>query len=156
MIVIFGAIAELEPNLITERLRTDKRRANLEGQRIERTPLDIDREAAHRDRFILKGAMLFATWLHDPFRPTRELDLMGCGANDAESIAETFQAICGTEVPDDGVAFDIEGLTATPVREELSRAVFKLKLNAVIDGARIPIQIDNGFGEAITPRRGKG
>jgi hypothetical protein len=31
----------------------------------------------HRDRFILKGALLFVTWLPDPFRPTRDLDLLG-------------------------------------------------------------------------------
>jgi len=46
--------------------------------------------------------MLFVTWLHDPFRPTRDLDLLGYGANDAESIADTLKAICSTEVPDDG------------------------------------------------------
>ena len=33
----------------------------------------------HRDRFILKGAMLFVTWVTDPFRPTRDLDLLGHG-----------------------------------------------------------------------------
>jgi hypothetical protein len=31
----------------------------------------------HRDRFILKGAMLFATWIPDPFRSTRDLDVLG-------------------------------------------------------------------------------
>src|SRR3546814_11703706 len=30
----------------------------------------------HRDRFILKGAMTFVTWVADPFRPTRDLDLL--------------------------------------------------------------------------------
>ena len=29
----------------------------------------------HRDRFILKGAMLFVTWMADPFRPTRDLEI---------------------------------------------------------------------------------
>ena len=33
----------------------------------------------HRDRFILKGAMLFVTWVADPFRPTHDLDLLGSG-----------------------------------------------------------------------------
>jgi hypothetical protein len=33
--------------------------------------------SVHRDRFILKGALLFVTWLDDPFRPTRDLDLLG-------------------------------------------------------------------------------
>jgi DNA invertase Pin-like site-specific DNA recombinase len=50
MIVILGAIAELERNLIIERVRAGMRRAKLEGQRLGRAPLDIDREALLRDR----------------------------------------------------------------------------------------------------------
>lgn len=105
----------------------------------------------HRERFILKGAMLFVTWLHDPFRPTRDLDLLGYGANDTESLTATFKAICATDVPDDGVNFDIEGLTAAPIREELEYGGVRVQTYAIIDGARIPIQIDIGFGDIITP-----
>ena len=66
----------------------------------------------HRDRFILKGAMLFVTWVADPFRPTRDLDLLGQGPNDAEAIAKTFRAIFAQPVADDGVTFDVAALTA--------------------------------------------
>lgn len=51
MIVIIGAIAELERNLIIERVRAGMRRAKLEGRRIGRRPLDVDREAILRDRY---------------------------------------------------------------------------------------------------------
>jgi DNA invertase Pin-like site-specific DNA recombinase len=50
MIVIIGAIAELERNLIIERVRAGMRRAKLEGRRLGRPPLEIDREAVLRDR----------------------------------------------------------------------------------------------------------
>jgi DNA invertase Pin-like site-specific DNA recombinase len=50
MIVIIGAIAELERNLIIERVRAGMRRAKLEGRRIGREPLDVDRPAVLRDR----------------------------------------------------------------------------------------------------------
>ena len=50
----------------------------------------------HRDRFILKGALLFVTWIADPFRPTRDLDLLGYGANSPEELADTFKTICST------------------------------------------------------------
>ncbi|MGA8104122.1 MAG: recombinase family protein [Candidatus Acidiferrales bacterium] len=50
MIVIASAIAELERNLIVERVRAGTRRARLEGRQIGRTPLDIDREQVVRDR----------------------------------------------------------------------------------------------------------
>jgi len=107
--------------------------------------------SAHRDRFVLKGAMLFATWVADPFRPTRDLDLLGYGDNDPESIAETFSAICAEPVADDGVTFDVAGLEATPIREEVEYGGVRVRTAATIDGARIPIQVDIGFGDAITP-----
>jgi DNA invertase Pin-like site-specific DNA recombinase len=50
MVVIIGAIAELERNLIVERVKAGMRRARLEGQRIGRPRLEIDRQALRRDR----------------------------------------------------------------------------------------------------------
>ena len=50
MIIIIGAIAELERNLIIERVRAGMRRAKLEGRRLGRAPLDVDRAAILRDR----------------------------------------------------------------------------------------------------------
>lgn len=50
IVVIIGAIAELERNLIVERVRAGMRRARLEGRHIGRPPLDFDRAAILRDR----------------------------------------------------------------------------------------------------------
>ncbi len=50
IVIIIGAIAELERNLIIERVRAGMRRAKLEGRHIGRTPLDFDRSAVLRDR----------------------------------------------------------------------------------------------------------
>ena len=66
-------------------------------------------------------------------------------------MADTFKAICSTTVSDDGVTFDVEGLTAAPIREDLEYGGVRVHTHAVIDGARIPIQIDIGFGDVITP-----
>jgi Nucleotidyl transferase AbiEii toxin, Type IV TA system len=105
----------------------------------------------HRDRFILKGAMLFVTWVADPFRPTRDLDLLGSGDNGAEAIAETFRVICAQPVADDGAIFDVAALEAAPIREEAEYGGVRVRTTATIDGARIPIQVDIGFGDAVTP-----
>lgn len=105
----------------------------------------------HRERFILKGAMLFVTWVADPFRPTRDLDLLGHGDNDVGAIAETFRAICAQAVADDGVTFDVAALTAAPIREEVEYGGVRVRTTATIAGARIPIQVDIGFGDAVTP-----
>ena len=50
IVVIIGAIAELERNLIIERVRAGMRRARLEGQHICRNPLQLYNAAIHRDR----------------------------------------------------------------------------------------------------------
>jgi len=50
MVVIIGAIAELERNLIIERVKAGMRRARLEGRQIGRKPLDVDREAILLER----------------------------------------------------------------------------------------------------------
>jgi DNA invertase Pin-like site-specific DNA recombinase len=50
VVIIIGAIAELERNLIVERVRAGMRRARLEGRHIGRTPLTLDHQAICRDR----------------------------------------------------------------------------------------------------------
>jgi predicted nucleotidyltransferase component of viral defense system len=105
----------------------------------------------HRDRFVLKGAMLFAVWLDDPFRPTRDLDLLGHGNSDTEDIARTFREILSVDVDDDGVIFDVDNIRAEPIRDAEGYDGVRVRTSAAISGARVPVQIDIGFGDAITP-----
>ena len=72
----------------------------------------------HRDRFVLKGAMLMTTWFDDPFRPTQDLDLLGFGDPDPEAMLAVFREICAIKANDD-VAFDVQALTIDRVRDEL-------------------------------------
>jgi DNA invertase Pin-like site-specific DNA recombinase len=50
LLTIIGAISELERSLIVERVKAGMRRAKLEGRRIGRAPLQVDRVALLRDR----------------------------------------------------------------------------------------------------------
>ena len=50
MVVIVGAIAELERSLIVERVKSGMRRARLEGRQIGRARLDVDRQQVVQDR----------------------------------------------------------------------------------------------------------
>jgi DNA invertase Pin-like site-specific DNA recombinase len=50
IVIIIGAIAELERNLIIERVRAGMRRAKLEGRHIGRQSLVLDDAAIQRDR----------------------------------------------------------------------------------------------------------
>jgi hypothetical protein len=107
--------------------------------------------SGYRDRFILKGAMLFVTWVDAPFRPTRDLDLLGYGESNPQAVRDAFRTICAQPVDDDGVQFDVVGLDAAPIREDLEYGGVRVRTQANIAGARVPIQVDIGFGDAITP-----
>ena len=104
-----------------------------------------------RERFVLKGAMLFAIWQDDPFRPTRDLDLLGHGDPDPATVAASIRSICSVEVPDDGLVFNAAGVQAAPIRDEDEYPGVRVRTGATIAGARLPIQIDVGFGDVITP-----
>ena len=39
----------------------------------------------YRDSFVLKGALLLQLWTEETYRPTRDLDLLGCGVSEAGS-----------------------------------------------------------------------
>jgi predicted nucleotidyltransferase component of viral defense system len=104
----------------------------------------------HRQRFILKGAMLQTVWLADPFRPTRDLDLLGHGDDDAAAVKTVFEDIFSLR-SDDGIDFDTENLSVEPIREENEYGGLRLETTAHLAGARIKIQVDIGFGDAVTP-----
>jgi len=106
--------------------------------------------SAHRHRFVLKGAMLLATWFDEPHRATRDVDLLGFGDSAEDALLDTFREIMALEV-DDGVSFDLQGLRIEAIREELEYGGSRLRTTAALAGARIPITVDIGFGDAVAP-----
>ncbi len=108
-------------------------------------------QSTHRDRFVLKGAMLFSLWAPTPYRATGDLDLLGYGDAAPERIASAFRDICTIAVADDGVVFKPETLRAEPARAEDEYSGVRAAMIAEMAGARLSIQIDVGFGDAVTP-----
>ncbi|MEI5677232.1 MULTISPECIES: nucleotidyl transferase AbiEii/AbiGii toxin family protein [Mesorhizobium] len=45
----------------------------------------------------------------------------------------------------------MDALEAAPIREEVEYGGVRVRTTATIAGARIPIQVDIGFGDAVTP-----
>jgi predicted nucleotidyltransferase component of viral defense system len=103
----------------------------------------------HRDRFILKGAMLMAAWLNDSHRPTRDVDLLSFGDFDPKAVVAVFQEIGGIQL-DDAVTFSAEW-SVDLVRGEPEEGGLRIKTNATVDRARLRVVIDIGFGDAIEP-----
>lgn len=104
----------------------------------------------HRDRFVLKGAMLITTWFDDPHRPTRDVDLLGYGDPSPEPMLAVFKEICAVK-ENDGILFDVEALRIDLIREQLEYGGLRLRTTARLAGARITVVIDIGFGDAIEP-----
>lgn len=108
--------------------------------------------SAHRDRFILKGAMLFSAWEQAPFRATGDLDLLGYGPNTEDALIAAFREICAMPpAPPDGLIFETADIKAEPLRLATDNTGIALKFDAMLGRARLRVQIDVGFGDAITP-----
>ncbi len=74
-------------------------------------------ESQHRERYVLKGAMLLALWDEAVYRPTRDLDFTGYGSSLANDVRSAIRDICETPVANDGVIFDSEAIEIEPSRE---------------------------------------
>lgn len=106
----------------------------------------------HRDRFVLKGAMLLIAWGDGATqRITRDADLLGFGDSSIEEVRKAFSEICRVEVPDDGVQFDVESIVADSIRSQKEYAGVRIHLLATLAGASVRVQVDVGFGDAVKP-----
>lgn len=102
------------------------------------------------DRFCLKGALLFTLWFDLPHRPTQDLDLLAMGPADEAQLAALFQALCATPASD-GLVFSPESVQVSEIRKAANYPGLRVTLRGTLDGARCAIQVDVGFGDAITP-----
>ncbi len=104
-----------------------------------------------RDQFILKGAMLFSLWGGTPHRSTRDIDLLGFGESAIGRLIHVFKDICLTQVEEDGVTFLPESIKGLEIREDQEYDGVRITMEAGLGKARIPVQVDIGFGDAVTP-----
>ena len=128
----------IDPNLVLTRYAAERLL-----YRLSRSP--------HAERFVLKGALMLLVWLGETIRPTRDADLLGFGALDAESLRATFAELCALEVEPDGLLFDAATVQVAPIRVEDAYGGQRIKLLAHLGAARLPVQVDVGIGDAVFP-----
>ena len=104
----------------------------------------------HRDSFLLKGALLFDLWYDVPLRPTRDIDLLGFGMAEIPHLLKVFEDLCAIEV-EDGINFEATSIKAEEIRKEANYSGTRVTLIGTIDGAKCTVQIDVGYGDAVTP-----
>jgi hypothetical protein len=87
----------------------------------------------------------------DPFRPTQDLDLLAFGDAATQSVAATFRDICRQDGYEDGLTFDVDELVVETIRNDQFYGGVRVRTRAFLGKTRIPILVDIGFGDVVTP-----
>jgi hypothetical protein len=105
----------------------------------------------HRERFVLKGALLLRHWLGANMRPTRDIDLLGAADLDEERLRALLQDLLRVEVEDDGIEFQPDTISIRAIRIESPVLGLRAKLDATLGRTKLRYQIDVGLGDAVYP-----
>lgn len=104
----------------------------------------------NKERFVLKGAMLYLAWGGETYRPARDLDLLGFGDPEVSDLKARIAKICSVRAAD-GIVFDSGVIEAERIREDVEYEGVRVWVPASLEGARVTIQIDVGFGDDVGP-----
>jgi Nucleotidyl transferase AbiEii toxin, Type IV TA system len=145
-----GRVESIRQRLRNElRARGEDVALGLQRYAVERFLYRLGR-SRHRERFVLKGAALFAIW-GTAYRPTRDVDFAGYGSSDPQDVIGAFREICNTPDNVDQLVFDTDRITADPIRDSSEYDGLRIKIRARLGESDIAIQVDVGFGNAIVP-----
>ena len=104
------------------------------------------------DRFILKGALLLTAWRAPVARPTMDIDLAGKTNNELEHTRSLVGELCEFDAEPDGIEFAAGSIEVQRIKEDAEYEGVRVRFHATLAKARIPMQIDIGFGDVIVPR----
>jgi predicted nucleotidyltransferase component of viral defense system len=106
----------------------------------------------YADEFVLKGASLFLVWKGESFRVTRDADFLCCTVYTKAGLEKIFREICAIPADEkDGITFQSSSVKAQLIREEQAYGGVRVTLDAGLHHARVPLQVDIGFGDAVVP-----
>ena len=106
----------------------------------------------YNERFVLRGATLFTAWNAEPHRATRDIDLLATGDSSASSLRQVIEAVCAQPVEvEDGLVFLPDTLNIEERAEGRVYQGLHLEMEAMLGTARLRLEIDIAFGEAVIP-----
>jgi len=117
---------------------------------IEKFLLRMSR-SAYAEEFILKGALLLRSTGINEIRPTRDIDLSRETAQSINQLEQMVKDCCLVEVKEDGLIFDLNTIAGEEIREEQAYKGVRIKFLGKLGNAEIPMQIDIGFGDVVSP-----
>ena len=105
----------------------------------------------YASKCILKGGSLFILWTEGfNYRPTMDADLEFRGDGSPTALKAMFKSIAKIAV-DDGISIDDESIDAAEIREDDEYGGVRVTMMGYLGKVRIPVQFDEGIGDAITP-----
>ncbi len=106
----------------------------------------------YAEKFVLKGALMFTVWKVPERRTTLDIDFLAQYDNQIIKIEEVIKEVCGSKVLADGLKFDQATVEGQKIKEDADYEGVRVKFRGFLDRARIPMQIDVGFGDVVYPK----
>ncbi|NLS94018.1 MAG: nucleotidyl transferase AbiEii/AbiGii toxin family protein [Planctomycetaceae bacterium] len=94
---------------------------------------------------------MFTAWNAPSTRPTRDIDFLARMNNSADTVLPIIREICSAQVEPDGLVFDVNTLEAVLIKEDADYEGLRVTFLARLQNARVPMQLDLGFGDVLTP-----
>ncbi len=107
--------------------------------------------SSHRDRFILKGALMLRAWASPLSRPTMDIDLSSKQSMDGEALTAMVRDCLAAQVEEDGLVFDPATILADAIRPEAVYDGWRLRFLGHLGNAKLHMQVDVGFGDVVVP-----
>lgn len=108
-------------------------------------------KSPYKNRFILKGALMFVVWDLMATRPTRDIDLLGKTKNTTDNLTNIIKDICNIGCDDDAVIFNANSVICEPIQEQSEYSGIRAIFYGELAKAKIKMQIDIGFGDIVFP-----
>ena len=108
-------------------------------------------QSAHKNKFVLKGAMMLKVWQSPELRPTMDIDFLGRTSNEETAITAQVHDILAVTVDADGLIFDPASIQTERITEDSNYEGIRVRFQGKLDSAQIHMQIDIGFGDIIFP-----
>lgn len=105
----------------------------------------------HRDRFILKGALMLMVWELDPPRTTKDMDLLGRTDSSVDAIIDLVKDVCRLDAEPDGLEFNAESVVAERIAEQNTYKGVRVLFDGFLGRAKRRMRLDVGFGDAVVP-----
>lgn len=108
-------------------------------------------QTPHRDRFILKGALLLEAWTGLSGRPTSDIDLLGPLGLEPDELKRLVSDCSLVQGEPDGWVYGHESVVVQPIRETAAYMGLRATFEGRLGKSKVRMQLDVGSGDEVVP-----